>query len=105
MAEEHMSRTLHDMIADTLKEIETAMERATWRLMPLPLDCPDTTAVAYAGTGDGWAILVMEFAHTDGSRGFDGSAVKHPTAMRVPRDLAAKGVALARKALQGPRVS
>jgi|SRR5271170_22189 len=70
--------------------IEAAIKAVTtWAEMPMP-ESPDPTSKAYSGTGNGWRILVVDYATPEGGRAQMGTASKLPIAMLVLTPVLAK---------------
>lgn len=89
-----------------LKEIAEAAPKATWAAMPLPesVSRHDKTAKSYIGKVGDWSVLVMSFSiedqgHPVGSRGYDGTATKEGTVLRLTKELSEKLVLMAEKGL------
>jgi len=83
-----------DMIA-LLNEVERALPDMTWKPVSPPSELldRDKTIKVYEGHGS-WVITVMSFS---GSKGYDGTAVKDGTVLRLTRELAQQAFAAAEK--------
>lgn len=79
-----------------LRQIEAALPTARWLSGPPP----GPGARSFKGTGGGWVFLVVAFSIEDqgfppGSLGYDGTAMRGGTIVRLTRSLAERAVKLA----------
>jgi hypothetical protein len=86
-------------LAELIKEIEEDLPTVKWTPKK-PIKAPED-ATFYAGRGaGGWNLLAISFDIEDqgfppGSKGYDGSATKEGTVMRLTQELAEKAFKLA----------
>jgi len=81
-----------------LKQIEAAIEVATWSPVPVPEPVLHDAA-SYRGAAPGWIIMAASFeieSFPPGARGYDGAAASTTGAVvRLTRELAEKAFKLA----------